>query len=243
MAESEADQIAARVREELARRRLSRQALADMAKISISTLEKALAGRRAFTLATIVRLEQALDISLRSKSGAAEPPIKETDCNALGSYSRAAVRWLEGRYLTLRPSFGPKGHIYAYVTQIDWQGDRSHLVFAETDRLDRSFSQRGDVSVSHMSGHIYLVTNVEGQYRLAILSRPTIEGAIYGILTTLMVGHGSQLTPVSAPIALLPLSPTDDAALGRIAPEHAAFGQYRAELDTVMAQEYARFPQ
>ncbi|HEX7946309.1 MAG TPA: transcriptional regulator, partial [Phenylobacterium sp.] len=46
--------IATRVREELARRRLSRQALADLAKISISTLEKALAGRRPFTLATTI---------------------------------------------------------------------------------------------------------------------------------------------------------------------------------------------
>lgn len=44
--------IAARVREELARRRISRQQLADDARISISTLEKALAGRRPFTLAT-----------------------------------------------------------------------------------------------------------------------------------------------------------------------------------------------
>ena len=56
--------VAAMVREELARRRISRQRLADQAKISISTLEKALAGRRPFTLATTIRLEEA-----RSKSG------------------------------------------------------------------------------------------------------------------------------------------------------------------------------
>ncbi|MEG1029520.1 MAG: helix-turn-helix transcriptional regulator, partial [Brevundimonas sp.] len=65
MDDAEAQMIARRVREELARRRLSRQALADMARVSISTLEKALSGRRAFTLATVVRLEQALGVPLQ----------------------------------------------------------------------------------------------------------------------------------------------------------------------------------
>ena len=54
------ESVALVVREELARRRLSRQWLADEAKVSLSTLEKALSGRRPFTLATVVRLEDAL---------------------------------------------------------------------------------------------------------------------------------------------------------------------------------------
>ncbi|HEX4557152.1 MAG TPA: helix-turn-helix transcriptional regulator, partial [Xanthobacteraceae bacterium] len=58
--------IATLIREELARRRISRQLLADQAKISISTLEKALSGRRPFTLATTIRLEQALGVTLRA---------------------------------------------------------------------------------------------------------------------------------------------------------------------------------
>src|SRR5438309_3790273 len=61
------ESVAMVVREELARRRLSRQWLADEAKVSLSTLEKALAGRRPFTLATVVRLEDALATSLRSR--------------------------------------------------------------------------------------------------------------------------------------------------------------------------------
>ena len=58
--------VAALIREELARRRMSRQRLADQAKISISTLEKALAGRRPFTLTTTIRVEEALGVSLRA---------------------------------------------------------------------------------------------------------------------------------------------------------------------------------
>src|ERR1700716_1363031 len=58
-------QVAETIREEIARRRISRQSLAEQAKLSLSTLEKVLGGRRPFTLATTVRLEQALRVSLR----------------------------------------------------------------------------------------------------------------------------------------------------------------------------------
>lgn len=235
-----AEAIARRVREELARRRISRQALADMARISISTLEKALSGRRAFTLATVIRLEEALDVRLRP--GADAPVAQPESADALGAYSRAAVRWLEGRYLTLRPSFGSPGDIFAYVTHIVWDADQSNLAFSESDRLDASFAQKGVVSLPHLSGHIYLVTNVEGQHRLAILGRPTIRGALYGILTTLAVGHGSQLVPAAAPLVMLPLTPDLPADVGRIAPDHPAHTRYRTELDGVAAGDFARFP-
>ncbi|MFN7128507.1 MAG: multiprotein-bridging factor 1 family protein [Brevundimonas sp.] len=243
MIDTEAERISHRVREELARRRLSRQALADMSRISISTLEKALSGRRAFTLATVIRLEQALGVPLRPGQATTrhvEPPTASPD--AMGSYSRGAVRWLEGRYLTLRPSFGYPNHIYAYLTDIVWDADKSHLVFSESERLDSAFSQRGSVSVPHLSGHTYLVTNVDGQYRMAVLGRPTIKGALYGILTTLMVGHGSQLVPAAVPIALTPSPAAMELAFGLIAPDNPAYARYRAELDNVTTDDFARFP-
>ncbi len=73
--------LAVRLREEIARQNLSRARLADAARLSLSTLEKGLTGRRRFTLETIVRLEQALGASLReaapapaSASAPARPP-------------------------------------------------------------------------------------------------------------------------------------------------------------------------
>src|SRR4030081_755384 len=84
--------VAAIIREQLARRRMSRQHLADQAKISISTLEKALSGRRPFTLATTVRLPGALGVSLRKADvvelGAAPANLAP---GHLGFYSRPAV--------------------------------------------------------------------------------------------------------------------------------------------------------
>ena len=105
LSDEQSRRIATRVREELARRRISRQRLADDAKISISTLEKALAGRRPFTLATLIRLEQALGAPLRPAEAASGLAP-----DALGAYSRAATAWLVGDYLTLRPSFETSSH-------------------------------------------------------------------------------------------------------------------------------------
>lgn len=238
--EDRAEEIARKVREELARRRISRQALADLAKISISTLEKALSGRRAFTLATVIRLEEALGTSLRGTAPAGEPSASAAP-DDLGGYTRGAVRWLEGRYLTLRPTFGAGDGIHAYRTEIAWDAAAARLAFAEYGRAD-NFAQHGAVSLPHLSGHIYLVTCEAGQYRLAILGRPTIAGSLYGILTTLLVGHGSQLMPAACPIVLLKLGEQDAPAMGRIDPDHAAYPSYRAELAAVTEKEFARFP-
>lgn len=236
--------VAALVREEMARRRMSRQRLADEAKISISTLEKALAGRRPFTLLTTIRLEDALGVSLRRSASAAVPatPRNGVARGDLGSYAHAAVSWIEGRYLTIRPSFGDKDAIYTYLTDVAWDDARSSLVFRESERLDTEFTHHGDVSVPNQSGHIYLVTNSHGQYRLIILTRPTINGQMHGILTTLQAGRGAQLTPVAAPIALVPAGVLDPMHFGRIAAGHPCYETYRQVLKRTVEEPFALFP-
>ena len=127
-------QVAETIREEIARRRISRQSLAEQAKLSLSTLEKVLGGRRPFTLATTVRLEQALGVSLRKAQempAAAAPVNGDVAPDSLGAYSRRAVTWLEGVYVTLRPSFGDKDSIYAYRTEIAWEAAASSWCFAK----------------------------------------------------------------------------------------------------------------
>src|SRR3954468_20522861 len=99
------DSVALLVREELARRHFSRQWLANEARISLSTLEKALAGSRPFTLSTVVRIEDALGTALRSPRPAPDQPAGMFAPESMGAYARPAVQWLEGTYLTLRPSF------------------------------------------------------------------------------------------------------------------------------------------
>jgi transcriptional regulator with XRE-family HTH domain len=236
--------VAALIREELARRRMSRQRLADDAKISISTLEKALSGRRPFTLATTIRLEQALGVALRNPpraAASAAPPAGNLAPEDLGYYARPAVAWLEGDYLTLRPSFGDRNALYAYRTEIRWDEASSSLCFRESERRDAAFTQHGHVSIPNQSGHIYLVTNRQGQYRLIIVSRPAITGEMYGILTSLQVGRGAQLTPVAAPIVLVPMALVPNAQFGRLDLGHPAYDEYRAYLKRTVEEPYALF--
>ena len=95
------------------------------------------------------------------------------------------------------------------------------------------------VSVPNKSGHIYLHTNDDGQFRLAILGRPLIGGEMYGLLATLQAGSGTQLVPVSAPFALIPFG-KDSRNLGRITPADAAYAGYRAHLARVIEGGFAR---
>ncbi len=239
--EAQSHAIALIVREQLARRRMSRQRLADEAKISVSTLEKALNGSRFFTLATIVRLEQVLGVSLRPTTRPDNRTDQDTLAPAeLGAYSRKAVRALEGGYLTLRPSFEVKDAVYAYRTDIFWDTEGAKLAFAESERLDAANAQKGIVSVPVPSGHIYLSTNELGQMRLAILGRQLRTGEMYGLLTTLLSGSGPQLQPVAAPLALIPLPA--GAAFGRITAAHPSYPAYVQHLARVLESGFARFP-
>jgi len=237
-------QIAETIREEIARRRISRQSLAEQAKLSLSTLEKVLGGRRPFTLATTVRLEQALGVSLRKTvdvPAPASPANGDVAPDSLGAYSRRAVAWIEGTYVTIRPSFGDKDAIFAYRTEITWDDAASSLAFHESDRQDAAYTQFGEVAVPNQSGHIYLVTNRHGQHRLITLARLAISNEMHGIITTLLAGRGALLTPIAAPIAYLPIKMIQNPTFGRISSDNANFAVYRAHLRRTIDEPFAMF--
>lgn len=236
------DATALRVREEIARRRWSRQAVADKAGISLSTLEKALSGRRPFTLATVVRLEAVFELNLRPNGHAADgEAIAGVAVDELGSYNRAAVAWLEGPHLTIRPSFSDPKSVYAYRTDIGWDGTQNCLSFREAERVDADFTQFGTVAVPHQSGHIYFVTNRHGQHRMIVVAKPTITGEMHGLLTTLLAGRGAHLSPVSTPIVFKPIAAGEKPAFGKITPSHDAYNGYARLLRKTLVEHYAQF--
>src|SRR5262249_47737345 len=158
----------------------------------------------------------------------------------LGFYSRQSVAFIEATYLTLRPSFGEPGAIYAYRTEICWDAESSSLIFKESERLDADFAQQGTVSVPHESGYVYLVTNRQGQYRLVIVSRPTY-GEMFGIMTTLQLGRGNQLVPGSAAIAYVSLEGLSNVEFGRLPSGHPCYEAYRRYLNRTVEEQFARF--
>jgi transcriptional regulator with XRE-family HTH domain len=231
--------MAARLREEIARRRISRQGLAETARVSLSTLEKALSGSRPFTLATVVRLEQALGAPLRdSNASTVTGPLLAPE--HMGSYARPGVAWIEGDYLTLRASFGEPSAIYAYRIGIAWDVSAGHLIFSESERIDDEFAQTGYVSMPNLSGHTYLVTSESGQYRMIVLGRATRERRMFGLLSTLQVGAGSQLVPVACPIALVPLPQVAEPVFGLIRAGQADYDRFKAILDTALESDFCR---
>jgi DNA-binding phage protein len=228
--------IIMRLREELARRRMSRASLADHAKISLSSLEKSLAGQRPFTDQTLVRIETALGLRFNRAPVLANQLAPEH----MGSYSRAAISWIEGSYLTLRPSSSTPDAIYVYETLIVYDFTVGYLIFRKSKRADKAYEQFGEVSIPHQSGHIYLVTNRHGQHRIAMLSRQGITGELYGLLLTLQQGRGAQLLPVAMPLVLVPMERVDDdLPYGTITRDHPQYADLKARLDKTTRDGFA----
>jgi transcriptional regulator with XRE-family HTH domain len=230
-------EIIMRIREELARRRMSRAALADAAKISLSSLEKSLSGQRPFTDHTLVRLEQVLELRLPR----GEIPAAGMAPEHMGSYARAAIHWIEGCYQTLRPATSDAAAVYAYETRIFWEPGQGHLHFLEARRADKAYAQQGYVSLPHQSGHIYLVTNRHGQHRMAILKREAMTGELYGLQLTLQQGRGAQLLPVAMPLVLVPIEDfaPKKPAFGTITAEHEDHAEMKAKLEKCTRDGFA----
>ena len=243
--------IATLIREALARQNKTRQWLADNARISMSTLEKGLSGRRTFTLSTLVKIEDALGVSLRNRdktdslSAHTDPKIEAVPGIApepMGSYSKRQVDPLIQSYLTVRPSFSlRKNCLFSYVTIIKWDDALSQLVFEETQRIDAAYTQRGLVAVPHKSGHIYLATNRHGQQRLITLSKPNIHDEMFGILSSLIVKRAGHMSPVACPIALAPMNNYSNAPLGLIEQHQDCYKDYAALLRKAVGEGYCSF--
>ena len=78
-------------------------------------------------------------------------------------------------------------------------------------------------------------------HRLITLARPAISGEMYGILTTLLAGRGSLLTPIAAPIAYLPIGMVPSPTLGRISSDNANYALYRTHLRRTTEEPFALF--
>jgi transcriptional regulator with XRE-family HTH domain len=233
MVTRETSPVAVLIKQELAKKRMSRATLAAEAKISFSALEKGLSGQRIFSENAIIRMEEVLGITLKVQHVLSAP-------DELGGYARTSVSWLEGNYLTIRPSSKKPDDLFTYITDVTWNHERNHMVFHEMARLDSAYAQKGDVAIPHQTGHIYFTTNRHGQHRLMVMQRISRTGEMLGLLLTLQQEKGANLLPVSMPVVLLPVASLKEApSLGVINPQHRAFDNYRGLLSRVVGQGFA----
>ena len=220
---------------------MSRQQLADKAKLSLSTLEKVLGGRRLLTLATAVRVEEALGVSLRRSTPDADAPVKDGVApDGLGANSRRGVAWLEGVYVTPALLWRQRRDLRLSHRNSLGRGDLAPGVSRGGTRGRRVLAIRRSRGAEPVGSRLSL-TNRHGQHRLITVSRPTITGEMYGVVATLFAGRGALLTPIAAPIALSPVKNAPQAAYGRIAAGDARGAIYRDHLQRVTSEQFAMF--
>jgi hypothetical protein len=64
---------------------------------------------------------------------------------------------------------------------------------------------------------------------------------MYGIITTLLAGRGSMLTPIAAPIAFLPIKNIPSPTVGRISSGDANYAVYSDHLRRTVEEPFALF--
>ncbi len=64
---------------------------------------------------------------------------------------------------------------------------------------------------------------------------------MYGIITTLLAGRGSLLTPIAAPIAYLPVKMVAAPTFGRVSADDPNHAQYRQHLRRTTEEPFAMF--
>lgn len=185
-----------RVRLEMAKQGITREALAERADVKERTLGNLLAGQSVRD-ATVAKVARALSIELDGLvSGAATDGASADDAHAraneaYGGYMLSAYESYLGTYVAYRRVFSAKHELYRSVFDIDWDEQLSRLRFLELQRFrgrdDRAVasSHGGGIYISPHTGLIQLLTTFQGALRLITLSRFRLgDNRLRGLILT-----------------------------------------------------------
>jgi transcriptional regulator with XRE-family HTH domain len=171
-----------RVRLEMAKRGLTRSALAEIADCKERTLGNLLAGLpvRDATIAGIARgLAIDLDTLLGAPAGGHTHPPEahgRADEN-YGGYLLSAYEDYLGAYVAYRRVFSRRRELYRSVFELDWDDDLARLRFLELQRRANGAAgtdgdqHAGGVYISPHTGMLQLLTTYQGALRLVTLNR------------------------------------------------------------------------
>lgn len=175
-----------RVRVEMAKRGLTRTALADIAGCKERTLGNLLAGQpvRDATVAGIARgLAIDLDTLLGARAGspARAPERQDHADESYGGYLLSAYENYLGAYVAYRRVFSRRLELYRSVYELDWDEDLARLRFLELQRAASgngaangtggASQHAGGVYISPHTGMLQLLTTFQGALRLVTLNR------------------------------------------------------------------------
>ncbi len=239
-----------RVRVEMARLGLTRQALADKAGCKERTLGNLLAGEavRDTTLAKVAKvLGIPFDDVFATATPAASPqPEAAPDraADAYGGYQLAAFEAYVGTYAAYRWVFSDKPEITRSIYEIDWDEDLRRLRFFELQRFESagnktvSSSHAGGIHISPLTGLLHLLTTYQGALRLVTLSKFRLgDTKLRGAILT-QSDRDLYFQPAVSAIFLERLPGRHKTSelermIGKLVPKDAAYGPAAAELKQI----------
>lgn len=196
MSDSQRDAFVRRVRLEMAKGSLTREALSKRAACKERTLGNLLAGQPVRD-ATVGKIARVLGIDLEDfldgRGGSAPEPDSEEGRapEEYGGYLRSAYAHYVGTYFAYRRVFSEKNAFFRSVYEIDWDDEMRRLRFFElqrfriTDTKTVSNTHAGGVHISPHTGIIHLLTTFQGALRLVTLHKfRTGETKLRGLILT-----------------------------------------------------------
>jgi transcriptional regulator with XRE-family HTH domain len=237
-----------RVRVEMAKRGLTRPALAAIAGCKERTVGNLLAGQpvRDATIAGIARgLTIDLDALLNgAPNGAAPMEAHGRADESYGGYLLSAYEDYLGAYVAYRRVFSRRNALYRSVYELDWDEDLSRLRFLELQRsasgraADAAHQHAGGVYISPHTGMLQLLTTYQGALRLVTLNRfRRGDDKLRGVILTQSDRERFYQPAVSA-IFLQKLNGRQrlselERMIGTIESSHADFGSAVAEIEEI----------
>lgn len=195
MSESQRDAFVRRVRLEMAKGSLTREALSKRAACKERTLGNLLAGQ-AVRDATVAKIAQVLGIDLEdyldARAGVTSADGGEGRASEeYGGYLLSAYAQYVGTYFAYRRVFSEKNEFFRSVYEIDWDDELRRLRFFELQRFritetkTVSNTHAGGVHISPHTGIIHLLTTFQGALRLVTLHKfRTGETRLRGLILT-----------------------------------------------------------
>lgn len=246
--EAAREAFARRVRLEMAKLGLTREALAARAAIKERTLGNVLAGHSVRDL-TIAKIASALAIDLDDLVGTsfALDGSRHEDARAresYGGYMLSAFEGYQGTYIAYRRVFDGTRALYRSVYDIDWDEAMQRLRFLELQRFrgrdNRTVasSHGGGIYISPHTGLLQLLTTYQGALRLVTLSRFRMgDNRLRGLMLT-QSDRDRFFEPVASAIFLERLDGKRRLAdlerqVGPVGPDDPAYTAAEAELAAI----------
>jgi transcriptional regulator with XRE-family HTH domain len=226
------EKIADSIERYLVENRLSRGQFAAKIGISESLLNKVISGQRIASPRTLLKIS--------AKTGMQLGTIERKFQFDLNDYQQNDVKYLEGSFQTIRPSFNMHGHIHCFETLVQWDAAANCLIFCEIGNK-QSPQNMGYVSVSGSQKIIYFICVQKGNFRVAALSDAYEPGLFYGGLLTVASKTMASKIPAASLFVIRKVTSSDDIVRDTISQNHERFSEFDTLLRFTQSEGFFDF--